>query len=71
MQIKNKIIYSTNYDDFNETNGGSGFQKDLDGARVVVSYSSNALEKVFVRRYTNVALSKTSLQSQLVALVIL
>ena len=43
IAIKNKIIYSTNYDDFNETNGGSGFQKDLDGARVVVSYSSNAL----------------------------
>ena len=59
--IKNKIIYSTNYDDFNETNGGSGFQKDLDGARVVVSYSSNALvESVCEGMQQVVNLSKTS-----------
>lgn len=58
--IKNKIIYSQNYDDFNETNGGSGFQKDLDGARVVVSYSSNALVESVCEGIPTVALSKTS-----------
>ena len=58
--IKNKIIYSNNYDDFNETNGGSGFQKDLDGARVVVSYSSNALVESVCEGIPTVALSKSS-----------
>jgi hypothetical protein len=58
--IRNKIIYSKNYDNFNETNGGSGFQKDLDGARVVVSYSSNALVESVCEGIPTVALSNTS-----------
>ena len=58
--MQNPIIYSKNYDDWNETNGGSGFQKDLDGARVVVSYSSNALVESVCEGIPTVALSKTS-----------
>ncbi|MGY8865355.1 MAG: hypothetical protein ACKVJK_06950 [Methylophagaceae bacterium] len=58
--VKNKIIYSTNYEDYSETNGGSGFQKDLDGARVVVSYSSNALVEAVCEGIPTVALSETS-----------
>jgi len=58
--MKNKIIYSTNYDDWSETNGGSGFQKDLDGARAVVSFSSNALVESVCEGIPTIALSETS-----------
>lgn len=58
--IKNRIIYSSNYGDYSETNGGSGFQKDLDGAKAVVSYSSNALVEAACEGIPTIALSETS-----------
>ena len=60
LGVKNEIRYSENYQDWNETNGGFGFQKDLDGARAVVSYSSNALVESACEGIPTIALSPTS-----------
>jgi hypothetical protein len=58
--MQNEVIYSGNYDGWNETNGGAGFQKDLDNARVVVSFSSNAMVESVCEGIPTISLSRTS-----------
>ena len=60
LDINNKIYFSNNLNNYNITNGGTDFYKDLENARVVVSYSSNGLIEAACEGVPVITESKTS-----------
>jgi hypothetical protein len=60
LNIQNKIYFSNNLNNYNITNGGVDFYKDLENARIVVSYSSNGLIEAACEGVPVITESKTS-----------
>ena len=60
INVKNKVMFSENLNNFNVTNGGEDIYKDLENARVAISYSSNSLTEAICEGVPCISLSKTS-----------
>ena len=60
INVKNKVLFSENLNNFNVTNGGEDIYKDLENARVAISYSSNSLTEAICEGVPCISLSKTS-----------
>ena len=60
INVRNKVMFSENLNNFNVTNGGEDIYKDLENARVAISYSSNSLTEAICEGVPCISLSKTS-----------
>ena len=60
INVRNKVMFSENLNNFNVTNGGEDIYKDLENARVAISYSSNSLTEAICEGVPCISLSNTS-----------
>ena len=62
INVPNKIIVSglVKHDDVNPSHGGHDFEKDLQGARAVVAFSSNGLQEAVCEGIPAISMDKSS-----------